>query len=94
MSVTLVLRELSHILILVFSFYFMQKTGHFFLYYFEYYFEYYFLNVIENDPTYIKVLRYSSLGSNVLNMFVKFQVCVVHNKRYLLKKKKVKQIFF
>ena len=31
--------------------------------------------------TYIKILRHSSLNSNVFNLYVKSQVCNLHNER-------------
>ena len=35
----------------------------------------------KQTKTYIKNLRHSSLDSNVFNMYIKFQVCNLHNKR-------------
>ena len=43
----------------------------------------------------MKNLRHSSLNSNVVNAYVKFQGCVMHNKRDIhVQKIKVKKHFF
>ena len=81
----LCLRFSFNILVLILC----QKTGNFL---------FIFLNILskfyrKQTKTYIKNLRHSSLDSNVFNMYVKFQICNLHNKRGVhVQKIKVKKI--
>ena len=74
MSRELCLRFFFHILV----FNLCKKTGNFFLFIFLNIFSRFFK---KQTRTYIKNLRHSSLDSNVLNMYVKYQVCNLHNER-------------
>ena len=54
-----------------------QKTGNFLFIFWNIFSRFH----RKQTSTYIKILRHSSLNSNVFNTYVKSQVCNLHNER-------------
>ena len=79
------LRFFFNILVLILC----QKTGNFLIFILHIFSRFY----RKQTKTYIKNLRHSSLDSNILNIYLKFQTCNLHNKRAIhVQKIKVKKI--
>ena len=60
------------------------------------FFRIFFLDFLKKQTrAYIKILRHSSLDSNVFNMYVRFEVCNLYNEKVIdVQKIKVKRLIF